>query len=340
MSISLTLDNFKKGIVVIPTQGLGNRLRMLACTYALCRKLNLKMFINWEPAPECAILLHELLDNNANQSIYSIITPQILNNNNQKYLFHGLVHAEQFINNLSNITENYDYLVIMGGHEFKLKSMHMNELFYYKNEFYQSIKYSEVVNAELSNYDNYLNRNYIGIHYRGIQHAFDSADINNPKFISKPYNPVDFTINSPITEFLDIIRRLKSNLPLLIISNTPENIINLIKSEFPNKEILNTFPSKFERNNSDAIISSFVDMILLSRSKLIIGTYYSSFSDEAALFSCVPKITPVSDFIKNNPKLSEGYHCYGYGIYTTFNNYVYFGLNMSNYHMIKYFIHL
>lgn len=335
--MSIMLDNFKKGIVVIPTQGLGNRFRMMACTYALCRKLNLKMFINWESAPECTILLDELLDNSSNTHLYNTITPKLLNNTNQKYLFHGLIHAEQFINNLSNIPEKYDYLVIMGGHEFKLKSMNINEFLYYKNEFYQTIKFSEVVNAELSNYDNYLNRNYIGIHYRGIQQAYDSADINNPIFMSKPYNPVDFIINSPLNEFIDIIRHLKSNLPLLIISNTPDIIINKIKNEFPNKEILITYPSKFERNNSDAIISSFVDMILLSRSKLIIGTYYSSFSDEAALFSCVPKITPVSDYIKSNPKLSEGYHSYGYGVYITFSNYIYFGLYMSNYHMIKYF---
>ncbi len=329
----ISFANFYKGIVVIPTQGLGNRLRMLACTYALCNKLNLDMYVNWNPAPECNAFLDDLF---AKNSFKTINNEQL---NKYVYLFHGHVHTEQFINNLHNIPNKYDFLVITGGHEFKLKDMSPNEFMYYKHDFYSNLKFSEVVNAELSNYSNsLLNINYIGLHFRGIQQAYDTADINNPVFNNKPYNPVNFTINSPLTEFLDIIKNIKSNLPILVITNTPD-IINIIKDKYPDKNILNTFPSKFDRNSNDSIISSFVDFILLSRSKLIIGTYYSSFSDEATFSNLIPKITPVSNYIKSNPKLVESYHSYNYGIYSV-NNYLYFGLNLTNYHMIKYFKYL
>ena len=47
----------------------------------------------------------------------------------------------------------------------------------------------------------------------------------------------------------------------------------------------------------------------MSRSKLIIGTYFSSFSDEATFFNLIPKIIPYS---VEDTILPPSYHCSGF----------------------------
>ena len=55
-----------KGIIVIPTQGFANRMRMMASSYVLANKLNLKLYICWIPSTDCNIQLSDFLTNENN----------------------------------------------------------------------------------------------------------------------------------------------------------------------------------------------------------------------------------------------------------------------------------
>ena len=56
------------------------------------------------------------------------------------------------------------------------------------------------------------------------------------------------------------------------------------------------------------MIQSIVEFRLMCDSKLIIGSYFSSFSDEASFFNIIPKIIPIDI---NKVKITPNYHCSG-----------------------------
>jgi len=324
----IEVNNFKKGIVIIPTQGLGNRLRMMACGYALSNYINLPLHVIWNKTPDCFASYDDLFGDN----IFKVMTQDTLSKS--KYLFFGNIHTNQFIGNISNIATEYDYLVIIGGHEFKHDKMNINDFLYQKSEFYSILKYSQIVNDIVSNYESDMYKKYIGVHIRTFNNTFDSDDVMNPKF-NNVFNPINFEINSPATEYFKIIDKIKDNIPLFIFSNNM-NVIELFKNRYSNRKILNTSTCVFERDNNNAIIYSLVEFILLSNSKLIIGTFFSSFSDEPSFLNFIPKITPITDSVKTQPNLQYIYHCHNYSVLKIKEN-EFYGLNLNNFHIIKYF---
>ena len=56
--------------------------------------------------------------------------------------------------------------------------------------------------------------------------------------------------------------------------------------------------------------SALIDFHILSKASFIIGSYYSSFSDESSFFNMIPKIIPLS---KKLYKKTD-YHCINYKI--------------------------
>ena len=87
-----------------------------------------------------------------------------------------------------------------------------------------------------------------------------------------------------------------------------------LKEKYPNREfkfIMNL--SNENRGTNNGMIKSIVDFLLLSYSDLIIGNYFSSFSDEASFYNLAPKITPLSSELLSNIKDTvNNYHCINY----------------------------
>ena len=63
-----------------------------------------------------------------------------------------------------------------------------------------------------------------------------------------------------------------------------------------------------DRSSSDDMIISIAEFIILSQSNLIIGSYNSSFSDEASFFNMSPKLMPIES------KKNISYLCYGLSV--------------------------
>ena len=300
-----------KGIVVIPTQGFANRIKMIASTNIFCELKKIKLFICWNKSEECNIELEDIFTRKNN---FSTITLDEIQNN--KYCYFGRVHTCSLFDKIDKVIEDkenqFEYLLIEGGHEFKHTSMERIQFIYHKRNFYRSLVSSNKIMTKVNKFldinKNIFNNNskIVGVHYREIDSKYDSMDINNNDI-------VNFTLNSPFKAFEKIIQKFKKDDTYFIVMSNNNTIKDKFRELFPNLNIVSSETSLFDRCNPDAMIDSIVDFIILTKCDILIGSYFSSFSDEASIFNLIPKITPLSDSrIENITSTVQNYHCINY----------------------------
>ena len=224
-------------------------------------------------------------------------------------MFFGRVHTNSIFDNIMEVVEDkdneFDYLLIEGGHEFKYKDIQRLQFLQQKQAFYRSLKFNNNIIQRYNNFISEVGEKYITIHYRDINETFDSLDI-------KHNSVVNFVENSPINKFFEVVEKLKSNLPIVIVSNTKRFYTEYSK-KYGEEGVFTTGIELCDRSKSDNMISSLVDFNILANSSLIIGNYFSSFSDEASFFNLIPKITPLSnELIENIQTTVNNYHCLNY----------------------------
>ena len=294
-----------KAIIVIPTQGFANRLRMIASSYILAEYMKLEHYINWEPFHDCNIEFDEIWERHPFKKISKDKIIQ------SKYLYFGHVHTLSIMEKILNPGNVVQYIVLTGGHEFKHPSMNNEEFLHRKYKFYSQLKFKQQIPV--------LPSTYGCVHIRTLTQK-DAKDVVKNKRCNFPQN-------SPLEQFVHIIKKIDDDIPLFIISNDIA-ISSELQKQFPSKKILLSNPTSLNRDTSHGIHEAIKDFIILSQSSFIIGSYYSSFSDEASFFKIIPKIIPLS------PELytQNIYHCSNYSV----SNKVGF-LNFDNNTLIKYF---
>ena len=293
-----------KGLIVITTQGFGNRLKILASSRILSDYLNIPLFVCWDDTADCNIKLDDIFDEK--NTINQITLDEF---KDTKYVFFGRVHTNSIFDNIMEVVEDkdneFDYLLIEGGHEFKYKDIQRLQFLQQKQAFYRSLKFKNNIIQRYNNFISEVGEKYITIHYRDINETFDSLDI-------KHNSVVNFVENSPINKFFEVVEKLKSNLPIVIVSNTKRFYTEYSK-KYGEEGVFTTGIEICDRSKSDNMISSLVDFNILANSSLIIGNYFSSFSDEASFFNLIPKITPLSnELIENIQTTVNNYHCLNY----------------------------
>lgn len=293
-----------KGLIVITTQGFGNRLKILASSRILSDYLNIPLFVCWDDTADCNIKLDDIFDEK--NTIKQITLDEF---KDTKYVFFGRVHTNSIFDNIMEVVEDkdneFDYLLIEGGHEFKYKDIQRLQFLQQKQAFYRSLKFNNNIIQRYNNFISEVGEKYITIHYRDINETFDSLDI-------KHNSVVNFVENSPINKFFEVVEKLKSNLPIVIVSNTKRFYTEYSK-KYGEEGVFTTGIEICDRSKSDNMISSLVDFNILANSSLIIGNYFSSFSDEASFFNLIPKITPLSnELIENIQTTVNNYHCLNY----------------------------
>lgn len=309
------INNDKTQLVIKPTHGFANRLKFLASSYILAKQLNLELIIYWEATEECNIDFLDVF----NENEFTTITKEeydhkTTNHNFIKYNHN--VHIKLKINEIVQNIQNCSGFMIEGGHEFYQPNL-VKEYLHEKHLFYNSLynKFNTSITNQILQINHLLPNEYIGIHYRYFIPKYDKYDGNNVKF----------TTNSPIGKFYEVIKNIQNietkfnnydKLPLIVFSNN-NKIYQDFKTTFPNKSILSISFNKNqimeERNNKENMIKSIIDLIILSKSKVIIGSYFSSFSDEACHFNNISKVIPLNDeLVKQNTKLNSNYHCLGF----------------------------
>jgi hypothetical protein len=301
-----------KGLIVIPTQGFGNRIKIIASAHIYCRYINLPLYICWDSSEECSIPYSDIFSEN--NTLQTITMEEI---QASQYCYFGRVHTNSIFDKIDQVLQDkdhtYDYILIEGGHEFKLPAITRLQYLGKKRSFYQSLEFvpniQERIDTFISDNPELFSENAkrIGIHYRDIKTPFDGLDVEN--------NPiVDFVKNSPLDAFYSAIQSVRSceHTHFIVISNSDE-IYNHIVKQFPDRSIITTTPKSYHRNDKDGMLDAIVDFLILTKCNLIIGSYFSSFSDEASSFKLIPKITPLSkERIENIQDTVQQYHCLNY----------------------------
>lgn len=287
-----------KRIVLFPTQGFGNRIKAIVSAKILSEYLKIPLHINW---------INEKCINAEYRDIFSD-EPNFLGDdiiNKSSYFYNPGEHTEtsleKFIKN--NIT--LDTFIIQGGHVFKHPEMDLITFLQKKMEVFQKIKWNKnildkaerILKQKLKNNLN----NLLGLHIRRFKEEYDEADNK----YSNRFNQFKCSLKY----YTDVIDRiLKKNPSIqLFLSTNDKKVKQEIQDKYKNNIILNNHDT-FDRNNKDDIVNSVVDFICLTRCNLIVGTYYSSFSDEACFMNMIPKYC-----VSDKRELLE-YHTYGYDI--------------------------
>ena len=277
-----------KTIYVIPICGFGNRLRFLSTSYSICLKYNINMKILWRRTEECNIGYRDIFKEIQKSNVEFVDNPP-----KEDYVYFGHIHLNKIIESvLQPNFKKYTNLIITGGHEHKLPLYSVNEFIDIKSNFYNSIIWTDTIQERVDKLKLKHNLDkYVAIHFRGLDLKFDAPDL-------KHSSNINFDVNSPIENFKSHIKKIKSGIKILLFTNKDITLENTIKIS----------EKTCNRNQKDDMLSSIVEFILLTQSNLIIGSYFSSFSDEASFFNKIPKIIPYN---LTEKLIVNRYHCHG-----------------------------
>ena len=279
-----------KNVIIFPICGFANRLRFInSCVY-LFREYDITPTIYWLPSKECNINHSEIF-----QEIKGL---KFIDNIPENYLFFGHIHLAHVIDKLENLNNENpngkDTLIVTGSHEYK--PVRVNDLTFisHKQKLYENIIWNKNILAKILEVKNKLginDNNYITLHYRCLDNRFDSNDLKNS-------SNINFNNNSPISEFERYVSKI-SNSKIILISNKNDVVID---------NVLRISNEECDRNKTDSMIQSIIEFKIMCDSRLIIGSYFSSFSDEASFFNLIPKVIP---YDIRKIKINSPYHCSG-----------------------------
>lgn len=267
-----------ESIIVIPICGFANRLKYLASVDMISKKMKCKdVKVLWNTTSECNIAADIIFKKIGNMELINKLPPR------DELLYYGHIHLHDIMTRLKHETNMKSTLVLEGGHEHKYDMTDI-EFMKQKSKFYNSILWSDSV---LNQVEKYGNLPPIGIHYRHPVKETDEADINT--------NPlINFAINSPFSEFEKLIKKCKSK--CFFISNSLYHK-SYINENYNKKVSVINLAENNDRSNDFSMMNSVIEFILLSRCDMIIGTYFSSFSDEAVYFKFISKVLPMNELI-------------------------------------------
>lgn len=287
--------------VVIPTQGFANRMKMIASTAVYAQYKNVEWKIAWAANDECSLDLNEIFSN-----VHNVISNAEVHDS--VYHYFGHVHVETVmkkIDILLNGHQDLDYIVFTGGHEFKPLDMPVDVFIQKKKEFYHTLQFHEQCTGQIQQHPEVVGK-YLAIHYRDVHMKYDGPDVQNG-------SACHFTDNSPLLEFEKAIASTHLSYDFILILSNSNKAYNYLTKAFPYKDI-RFIEGTYERDTKEGMIHSIKDFVNMTQAKAIYGSYYSSFSDEAAFFGNKTKYVPLAHHLLEN----SSYHCYGYS--TNHNN--------------------
>ena len=269
-------------VVIVPTQGLCNRLRAMASANILAKFYGTICFTLWYPEESCSCAFEDLFEN----QLSLINMDEVVNST---YVYNPNKHTNFLFENSSHLHSS-EYLIVRGGHEFKHPDMPLEEFLIEKKAFYNSLRFSKEVRELIASHPP-VKEGTLAIHYRDYVKQFDEADGRL------------FSECSPLNDFVRtvrLIRRKHPDRPFLLCSNTSKAHEALA----PMGGVVYREAAVRARNSREGILHALVDLVMMSRCDMVIGTTMSSFSDEACFFRMIPKMCMGTE------KSSE-YHCYG-----------------------------
>ena len=262
-----------QALVLYPQYGLANRLRALASAKILADYTGRKLFVNWYPSKECNIEWEELFVNTLERYSTPLSSFQAGIN-----LYDDEHNADGFYWDMpqSLLSNRADVVAVHTCRSFQSARMSQDTYKAAKSLFYKSLQpvsaIQDIVSTILRNY--FEGHNVIGIHVRRTDHlSFTNKD---PKVVC----PTDLFI-----EAMTGILKNNPDVKFFLATDDKEEEL-LIKGTFGDALIVYekaTVCTDTKKGIQDALI----DWLLLSNTSRILGSYMSSFTEEAGIVNRV-----------------------------------------------------
>lgn len=254
-------------LIIQPSGGLCNRMRVINSAYILAEKRGDKLIVLWKNCEELNCPFEELFELPPDIKIINFRS-----NFNPKKLFLQLT-ASQRINN-AQIEQNKTDGVL---HEDFYKALKPKVYLFTWEHFYPSADYHlfvpiQKIRERILDITKNFGSHAVGVHIRRTDHTWA---INNSS--SKSFS-------------LAIAEELKKQTDsVFYVATDDAGEEAALKKEFPDKILSN--PNKtLSRNSVEGIQDALIDLICLASTTKIFGSYYSSFTDIAADWNKIPKI--------------------------------------------------
>jgi hypothetical protein len=265
-------------ITIKPYGGLGNRIRSVDSAIALaeCTGKNLKVI--WDANDELNCPYAELFEQSDKFELKEISTFYLPRKVNEKFsmFLHRLsinypfkydrVLHESDISRLKS--ENYDFC---DHKRYNNIYIYINGSFLLPEEPYKYFKPVKSIENRVNDLSKEFDSYTVGVHIRRTDNKMA-------------------IINSPLERFIELMIGEKSRnkkVKFYLSTDSPETE-NLIVEKFDRDVIINH--KELRRDRKEGIQDALIDLLCLSRTSKIIGSYWSSFSEVASEMGNVPLI--------------------------------------------------
>lgn len=304
-------------IVVVPTHGFANRLRMVASCVVLGQKLCIPVKICWIKNSDCNIGWKDIFKSTEWEEIS---LPTVTRS--RSYHFYGDVHTQAIMGKILRIASDTSvrtrYIVLKGGHEFLPGGYSAFEFLKCKHAFYKSLEFTDTLQKKFETKMAKVSKPYVAVHVRQTMNPDIADQIRSDN--------CKFEQNSSVESFKQLVKKLNAAMPIVCVTNKPQ----IDWSTSFGRPVYTVSDKHCNRFLESGMVASILDFMVLVHADVIIGSFYSSFSDEASFFRMVSKVIPLSQ--EKRAKHFD-YHCFNFSTLHGF-----YGLNLSSKSLLTYFV--
>lgn len=288
------IKNHERALVVQVRYGLSNRMWTLAKAYAWSRLFRRRISVIWEPEEACGCARSDLFDDGI--QLLPVFTPGQESFTSYDGIYREYasqvtlpfairshrVDPRHLLKRRNLFVKAFD-LSMAAGHDIGWLSLLATSRLYHRTfrwlqrRYFAKLKFADEIDKLLPDYDM---RNLTGLHIR----VGDSKTplIDFPDFLDKFRGQGYDRFFAVLEQFFE----KKPNEHIYLACNSAE-LQDKIANHFRGKILF--YPKRsLDRASKDAIQDALIDLIMLSRTKRIIGTKHSSFSKLASLWGNVP----------------------------------------------------
>jgi Polysaccharide pyruvyl transferase/Glycosyl transferase family 2 len=256
------LSRFSKVYVEVQS-GLGNRLRTLSAAYNIAKGLNRELIVIWIPDFHCEAHFNDLFRSKLNVIKYV----PVFTNKIDKY------------DNTNNVIDDDSVHDIFISCSSLVKSKHTN--WTKECNFLQSLSLQENLETKLNDFSKKMNvESYIGVHIRMSQPDTKHDDLSNYDLNTK-INTQKWRNASDWKVFVDEMKKILQidpNQQFLLCCDNMEAHNEIIASMESN---IIFYPEKLYDRSTKQIQIALIEVMLLSRTKFILGSNWSTFTELA-----------------------------------------------------------
>lgn len=265
-------------ITIKPYGGLGNRIRSVDSAIALAECTGKKLKVLWDANKELNCPYSDLFEQSEKFDLKEISTYYLPRKINEKFSLllnrlsinypfsYDSVLLESDISKLK--TENYNFCDLK---RFNKIYININGSFLTPEKPYRYFKPVKSIDSQINGLTKEFDSNTIGVHIRRTDNRLAIA-------------------KSPLERFFELMSREKnrnSKVKFYLSTDSPETE-KIIVEKFPGDVITNE--KELRRDRKEGIQDALVDLLCLSKTSKIIGSYWSSFSEVASEMGKIPLI--------------------------------------------------